>query len=298
MHKRHGLFSVTSNVDGHWMRAMQQGEAGAAGTPCESGVVDESDRVYEVHGSVTHMQLMHPSPSFSLLAQNSGIDGAVKEDQLCGPVWRAQAGRDYAPMLLNHTDSAEEASVAASVAAASPLPSYPHSTETVLQAMQAAAPGAGSVADDLLVEKDKQEALSHALRARPNVLMFGDPHWDWTRSNTQGDHFDRWKDGLAGSKDSKICIIEIGAGQSVSTIRDLAQSEAATFKDATLVRINYSVEDSLIPECVADYFSAGAHSHDGTMESVSMKGRSISIGGLGALEALRRIDQHIAPSTE
>jgi hypothetical protein len=51
----------------------------------------------------------------------------------------------------------------------------------------------------------------------------------------------------------RVCVVEIGAGQSVRTIKDLAESELAAFPDAKFIRINYSEADGLIPERVDDY---------------------------------------------
>eukprot|EP01050_Picozoa_sp_SAG11_P017161 SAG11_NODE_2439_length_3363_cov_1.689951_2_plen_276_part_00 len=85
---RHGLFAVTSNVDGHWPRTL-----GA-----------ETKRVNEVHGSVEHMQIMRPSAAFAAMAVG-------------GPVWPASLERDYAPMVLD--------AGGACVDGAAPLPCYP-----------------------------------------------------------------------------------------------------------------------------------------------------------------------------
>ena len=72
--------------------------------------------------------------------------------------------------------------------------------------------------------------------ARPNILMYSD--WDWMnyRSDAQMKHFDRWKIDLANQK-KKVCVIEIGAGTAIPSIRRMSDSVAHQFK-TSLIRIN------------------------------------------------------------
>jgi len=102
--------------------------------------------------------------------------------------------------------------------------------------------------------------------ARPNVLMFGDWGVNCDRIDAQEQRFEKWRNALA--RDVPLAIVEVGAGKAVPTIRHWAQRMARGFPNSTLVRINY--DDSDVPD--------------------DLVGRSLSIGGIGALEALARID--------
>jgi NAD-dependent SIR2 family protein deacetylase len=66
--------------------------------------------------------------------------------------------------------------------------------------------------------------------ARPNILMFHDDDWNFSRSNEQHLKFQNWKDKYS---QKKIVIIEIGAGKVIPTVR--YESEATS---GTLIRIN------------------------------------------------------------
>jgi NAD-dependent SIR2 family protein deacetylase len=72
--------------------------------------------------------------------------------------------------------------------------------------------------------------------ARPNILMFGD--WDWIgmRSDAQMKRFGRWKIDLMNEK-KKVCVIEIGAGTAIASIRRMSESTAKQFH-TPLIRIN------------------------------------------------------------
>mmetsp|Transcript_62354 Transcript_62354/g.115732 ORF Transcript_62354/g.115732 Transcript_62354/m.115732 type:complete len:359 (+) Transcript_62354:1-1077(+) len=102
--------------------------------------------------------------------------------------------------------------------------------------------------------------------ARPNVLMFGDWGVNVSRIQNQGEAFDSWVRGLLGT--ANLAIIEIGAGLTVSTIRHISETTLRQVSNSTLIRIN--LDDSSVKGARED--------------------RSISIGGLGALDALSRID--------
>ncbi len=56
--------------------------------------------------------------------------------------------------------------------------------------------------------------------ARPNILMFNDSAWVSTRSDLQAERFDAW---LTEHRSLRLAVIEIGAGQHVSTIRQMSQ---------------------------------------------------------------------------
>lgn len=102
--------------------------------------------------------------------------------------------------------------------------------------------------------------------ARPNVLMFGDYGVNCDRIHEQEQRFKKWKNSLA--REVPLAILEVGAGKAVPTIRNCAQRMAKEFPNSTLVRINW--DDSDVPDNLA--------------------GRSLSIGGIGALDALSQID--------
>ncbi len=72
--------------------------------------------------------------------------------------------------------------------------------------------------------------------ARPNILMFGDWHWNVERAQQQGQRMRNWLGGLRQSG-QRIAIIEIGAGTAVPTVRYLSE-EVAGAPSATLIRIN------------------------------------------------------------
>ncbi len=75
--------------------------------------------------------------------------------------------------------------------------------------------------------------------ARPNILMFGD--WGWVSDRTRNQHlrFLDWKKFL---HDKKLVIIEIGAGTSVPTVRNLSESFLLE-TDSVLIRINVREAD-------------------------------------------------------
>lgn len=72
--------------------------------------------------------------------------------------------------------------------------------------------------------------------ARPNILMFGDWQWNSTRTDGQTSGFRHWVNGIS-DKNAKLAVVEAGAGQAVSTVRNMSESIAAKL-GATLVRIN------------------------------------------------------------
>lgn len=72
--------------------------------------------------------------------------------------------------------------------------------------------------------------------ARPNVMMFGDRHWNPTYSKNQGvENNYRLRD--LENKGYRFVIIEIGAGTAVPTVRREGEKLALKYK-TTLIRIN------------------------------------------------------------
>ena len=70
--------------------------------------------------------------------------------------------------------------------------------------------------------------------ARPNVLMFGDWGWIPHRSQQQDSRFGEWLDSL---EDTRLVVIELGAGSAVPTVR-LTSERVAAGTGGALVRIN------------------------------------------------------------
>jgi len=72
--------------------------------------------------------------------------------------------------------------------------------------------------------------------ARPNVLMFGDWHWNHKRSDGQEQHLEEWL-GTVIDGDGKLAIVEIGAGRAIPTVRHLSE-KVADATGGTFIRIN------------------------------------------------------------
>lgn len=70
--------------------------------------------------------------------------------------------------------------------------------------------------------------------ARPNILMFGDIHFDPTRHDEQERRYAAW---LGGARGKKIAVIECGAGTAIPTVRSQGE-QLAKLLGATLVRLN------------------------------------------------------------
>lgn len=72
------------------------------------------------------------------------------------------------------------------------------------------------------------------MRARPNILMFGDMGWLSDRSAAQEKRFECWKEEV---QDRSIVIIECGAGTEIPSVRWESERLAA-YPHNTLIRIN------------------------------------------------------------
>jgi NAD-dependent SIR2 family protein deacetylase len=70
--------------------------------------------------------------------------------------------------------------------------------------------------------------------ARPNILMFNDGDWDYSRALWEENRFRRWLQGITGKR---VVIVECGAGTAVPTVRHLCEHVAKTHQ-GRLVRIN------------------------------------------------------------
>lgn len=94
---------------------------------------------------------------------------------------------------------------------------------------------------DVAVDEDSFRAVSPlpecphcGVLARPNVLMFNDWHWVPHRTSDQERRLSGW---LQETKDSRLVIIELGAGSAVPTVR-MTSERVASSLGAMLVRIN------------------------------------------------------------
>lgn len=72
--------------------------------------------------------------------------------------------------------------------------------------------------------------------ARPNILMFGDYGWEASRTNRQSRELQEWLDTLT-RESAKLCIVELGAGTAVPTVRHTSEQVAKMF-NIPLIRIN------------------------------------------------------------
>ncbi len=96
---------------------------------------------------------------------------------------------------------------------------------------------------DIEIDMEKFEALTIPKCkncggiARPNILMFGDWHWNARRSEEQNHHFNVWLQSITEAH-KKLAIIEIGAGTAVPTVRITGENIAKAYDNAKLIRIN------------------------------------------------------------
>jgi hypothetical protein len=98
--------------------------------------------------------------------------------------------------------------------------------------------------------------------ARPNVVMFGDNGVVMDVIDQQEASFQAWLGSVP--KSARLAIVEVGAGKAIPTIRHTSEAVLRAYPAATLVRINLDDSDAPAP----------------------LRERCISVGGMGALEAL------------
>lgn len=72
--------------------------------------------------------------------------------------------------------------------------------------------------------------------ARPNIMMFGDWRWNYSRTDRQREKLTAWIKKIA-DEGAKLAIIEMGAGTAVPTVRNTSEQVAQEF-DIPLIRIN------------------------------------------------------------
>eukprot|EP00933_Yihiella_yeosuensis_P079931 TRINITY_DN93349_c0_g1_i1.p1 TRINITY_DN93349_c0_g1~~TRINITY_DN93349_c0_g1_i1.p1 ORF type:complete len:351 (-),score=37.33 TRINITY_DN93349_c0_g1_i1:108-1160(-) len=209
---KHGLFSVTSNIDGHWART--------------EGVGPE--RIHECHGALTHMQLVDDrdqgyiwptddSQISNLKIHDWNLEPGEAVEVRIGPVWStAKVGDDGATVLSTS--------------------GTPVSAEGV---RRPGGPDLFRISEDSLLPTCPETGQP----ARPNVLMFGDWGVNMSRISEQGGRFETWYAKLPA--DASLAIVEIGAGKAVPTIRMTSERFAREFKNSSLIRINW--DDSDVP---------------------------------------------------
>ncbi len=78
--------------------------------------------------------------------------------------------------------------------------------------------------------------------ARPNILMFGDWEWDNSRTAKQAQRLQKWLGEVA---DSKLAVIECGAGTAVPSVRNFCEQMAES-TGSMLIRLN--VREPGVPE--------------------------------------------------
>jgi len=249
---KHGLFSVTSNVDGHWARTKGVGE----------------ERTYEVHGSLSHIQPLVGQRWNEALECYIG-DGNVWPVDIKDiaalelPTWDLAPGEKVEVLLRPDAEEWMPAIVAKDGCAVELPDGSPLTAHAVRR------PGQHD-----LCRVSESSVLPRCPTtgelARPNVIMFGDLKWCPTRINEQEAAFRKWQESLP--KETRLVIVEVGAGKAIPTIRYAAEAATRDFPQATLIRIN--LDDSDVPDDL----------------------NAVSIGGMGAREALSKLDAMLGGS--
>lgn len=70
--------------------------------------------------------------------------------------------------------------------------------------------------------------------ARPAILMFGDWHWDSSRTDAQEQRLRQFMDGLDGAR---VVVVECGAGTAIPSVRRFCEGVARS-PGGSLIRIN------------------------------------------------------------
>lgn len=100
-------------------------------------------------------------------------------------------------------------------------------------------------ADDVTVEVDLKtfravgplpKCKKCGALARPNILMFGDPLWNYSRSHVQSDRMQDWIRRLVAGGAATV-ILEMGAGTTIPSVRAKGEHLSTSLR-APLVRIN------------------------------------------------------------
>mmetsp|Transcript_87582 Transcript_87582/g.192353 ORF Transcript_87582/g.192353 Transcript_87582/m.192353 type:complete len:338 (+) Transcript_87582:59-1072(+) len=208
-----GVFSVTSNIDGHWER-----------TP---GIGPEL--IYECHGALTHMQYVREQVVPDEEAIWRTDDEAIAS--LDVPQYDIAPGEIVEARLYN-------GSIAECIVEED-LTLKLKSSGKPVRALAVMRPGG----EDLMrVREGSPLPTKDGLPTRPNVLMFGDYGVKCDRIDEQSERFQAWLQKVP--KDGKLVIIEVGAGTAVQTIRYIGENTAKLYPNSTFIRVN--LEDASV----------------------------------------------------
>ena len=224
--KPHGLFSVTSNIDGHWGRT--------------EGVGPE--KVLEVHGAVTHMQCVvddgriWPTDATQIeKLQVAAWDlkpGEVVEAVLGCVCEEGPPDEHYTWTAVRVGDDGASLFAADGERVAARGVRRPGGPDLTRVAAGCGLPTCGAT----------------GAAARPNVVMFGDWGVNLARVEEQEARLRAWTAGAGGA--GRVAVVEVGAGTAVATIRRMSERVVAGWAGATLVRINY--DESECPAALRD----------------------------------------------
>lgn len=209
------------------------------------------EKIYECHGALTHVQLV----------QDDGRIWPTDADQMVAldvPAWDLEPGEDVEARLTNSGRW-----VSAKVAENGSSLLKDDGTTPLASADAVRRPGPSG--EDLMRVREGSPLPTCPQSGgaiRPNVLMFGDWGVNVGRIDEQGGRFRTWLRSVPA--DAPLVIVEVGAGTAVPTVRRAAEGLAGR-ANATLVRINWD-------------------------DSEAFLGNAISIGGIGAKDALTCID--------
>jgi len=227
---KHGLFSATSNIDGHWARTEGVGE----------------ERTYECHGSVTYMQCVQDTDGRIWRTDPDEIA------QIKVPAWDLSAG-DKVEVVEGdvHKGLTGEDSWVPAVMAADGCGVVDPASGKSLTVRAVRRPG-GFDLTRAAADSPLPQCAETGQAARPNVLMFGDWQVNCARIDAGQERLMAWEQGLP--PDVRLVVVEVGAGTAVPSIRNLAERTAAEYAKSVLVRINLDqseVPPSLGPRGIA-----------------------------------------------
>ena len=89
--------------------------------------------------------------------------------------------------------------------------------------------------------------------ARPNLMMFRDWGWLDFRTDAKEKAFRRELAQAKRNEDFRLCVVEVGAGIRIPTVRDFSEGLLQQFHQAKLIRINPTVvpEDNNNPRIIS-----------------------------------------------
>lgn len=210
-----GVFSLTSNIDGHWSR-----------TP---GIGPEL--TCEVHGALTHNQCV-----------SAADDGRIWEadratmDNLDVPEWLPSPGEAFEARSRKEAPGAPPAWHPVTVAPDLSLLDAEGRPFAAIAVRAVGGDGRDLFRARPTAAAPFPTAPGTGAPARPNVMMFGDGGVVYSRMEAAETEFRAWKESLPA--DTPVTIVEVGAGTAIYTIRLMAREFASAFPNSTLVRIN------------------------------------------------------------